>query len=129
MPILEEFDRRVVLPRCTRPTWPIISVRMRGTFGLNRAAYEALGKPRAVTLVHGVEERVVGFRPSDDDCPKAYVVRETKPNGGSYEVTGTKFFKFYGITNDQCRRYAAQMEDGNLLIYLDRDEKKPPEGV
>lgn len=122
----EEFDRQAASPRSTRPT---ISIRTRGTLGINRAAYEALGRPRAVKLLWGAEERVVGFRPSHENSPKAYLVSETRPNSGSCEVAGTKFFKFYNIPYDRCRRYAAEMEDGDLVSYLDRDERKPTEGV
>ncbi|MBA2618075.1 MAG: hypothetical protein H0U91_07890 [Rubrobacter sp.] len=80
-------------------------------------------------LVWGAEERVVGFRPSHENSSKAYLISETKPNGGSYEVAGTKFLKNYEIAYDRSRRYVAEVEDGDLLFYLDRDEKKPTEGV
>lgn len=55
MSILEEFDRHVVSRRSTRPTRPIVSIRTQGKFGLNRAAYEALGRPRAVKHLWGAE--------------------------------------------------------------------------
>ncbi len=126
MPKFEEFDRQAASPHSK---WPIVSIRTRGTFGINRAAYEALGRPKAVKLLWDAEDRAVGFRPSHENSPKAYTVSETKPNSGSCEVAGTKFFKHYNIPYDRCRRYAAEMDDGDLVFYLDRDEKQPTANV
>ncbi len=103
-------------------------VHARPWFGVNKAAYEALRRPRAVKLLWDKEERAVGFRPSHENSPKAYPVNKTKPQG-VHDVAAAAFLKHYGIANDRCRRYAAEMEDGDLLFYLDRDEKKPTEGV
>ena len=125
MPRFEEFDRPKLSSQTTRPT---ISIRVGGTFGVNKAAYEASGRPRAVKLLWDEEERAIGFRPSHENSPKAYPVNKTKPKGG-YDVAAAAFLKHYGIANDRCRRYVAEMEDGDLVIYLDRDEKKPTEGV
>ncbi len=125
MPRLKEFDRPAATMRSTQPT---ISIRTRGTLGINKAAYEALGKPKAVKLLYGAEERVVGFRPTHEGSPNAYLVSETKPNGG-YEVAGAAFFKFYGIAYDRTRRYVAQMQDGVLVFYLDRHQENHTEGV
>ena len=44
-------------------------------------------------LVWGAEERVVGFRPSHENSSKAYLISETKPNGGSYEAAGSSVLK------------------------------------
>ncbi len=126
MPKFEEFDRQAASPRSK---WPIVSIRTRGTLGINKAAYEALGRPRAVKLLWDAEDRAVGFRPSHENSPKAYTVSETKPNSGNYEVAGTKFFKHYDIPCDRSRRYAAEMDDGDLVFYLDRDEKQPTANV
>lgn len=79
-------------------------------------------------ILYGAEESAVGFRLSHEYSPKARAVNETKPNGG-HEVTGAAFFTFYGTAYDQIERYAAEMKDGHLLIYLDRDEKKHTEEV
>lgn len=113
MPKFEEFDRRSS-PDAMRP---MISIRTKGTFGLNRAAYECLGKPGAVKLLHATDERAIGFRPASVNSPKAYEVKENKP--GSYEVAGTKFLKSYDVPYDRSRRFVGELEGKDLFIHLD----------
>lgn len=103
-----------------------ISIRVGGTIGVNKAAYEALGRSGAVKLLWDKEVRAVGFRPSHENSPRAYAVNKTKPKGG-HDVAGAAFLRHYGIANDRCRRYAAEMEDGDLVVYL--DDKEHTEGV
>lgn len=124
MPNLEEFDRKgaSAQPR------PIVSIQKSGNFGLNDAAHAVLGRPTSVKLLYGAKERVVGFRPSHENSQRAYAVKQKKPNG-SYTVAGVAFLRAYEIAHDRRRRYPAEMEDGDLLFYLDRDDKKPTQGV
>ena len=122
MPNFEEFDRQLASSQSTRPT---ISVRSSGVIGINKAAYEAFGEPRAVKLLYGADERAIGFRPSHESARKAYTIKESKPNGGGYTVAGAAYLKHYKIAYDQTRRYAAEMVDGDLAIYLDRNDKRP----
>ncbi len=101
---------------------PIVSIRKRGTLGLNEAAYQALGRPDAVKIVYGTEERVVGFMPASIASLTAYPVK-VHANGTSYEVAGTKFCRFYGIPIDEpSRRYAAFLEGKALLIRVEQND-------
>lgn len=124
MPNLEEFDRKGASgqPR------PIVSIQKSGDLTLNEAAYEVLKRPTWVKLLYGAKERVIGFRPSHENSQRAYAVKQKKPNG-SYTVAGVAFLKAYEVAHDRRKRYPAEMEDGDLLFYLDRDDKKPTQGV
>lgn len=125
---MQEFDRR------SAPSLggaPIVSIRKRGTFGLNKAAYEALGRPDMVKILYGTEERVVGFRPTSTASLKGYPVQDYA-DGKSYDVAGSKFCRFYSIPIDEpSRRYAAVLKGDTLLIFLERDDAatEDPEGL
>ena len=112
----EEFEKR------SRPSTSIPSVTVlaaRG-FAINKAAYDLLGNPEAVTLLYDPAERLVGFKPSSPDHPRAYAAR---PQGRSTaaHVSGVSFMKHYGIDASTTRRYAVQMRDGILVLDLESE--------
>ena len=99
---------------------PIVTFQRRGVLALNRAAYEALGEPVAVELLYDRGRQLVGVRPVDPKAAHAYRVRK-QPDSATYLVAAKSFMQFYGIPNDQARRYEAALLDGVLIADLSRD--------
>jgi hypothetical protein len=97
---------------------PELTIQRRGTFSLNQAAYEALGRPQVVELLYDVEERLVGIRKVDTDTPHGYVVRPLG-RGSTHLISGTAFTNWYDIETLVARRWSATVsEDGMLVIDL-----------
>jgi len=112
----EEFEKRMT-PPARGPSVTVLSTK---GFTLNKAAYDLLGNPKAVTLLYDPDERLVGFKPSVRDSPRAYAVR-SHPKGASVSVSGRAFMKHYGIDASTTRRYTAEMGDGVLVLDLDSE--------
>jgi hypothetical protein len=112
----EEFDKR----SASKTKSPFVTVLSTKGFTLNKAAYELLGNPEAVTLLYDPAERLVGFKPSSPDHPRAYPARP-QPQGTSVSVAGRSFMKHYGIDASTTKRYAVQMRDGILVLDLESE--------
>ncbi len=96
---------------------PAVTVQMRGNLSLNKAAYDALGRPEHVALLYDREERIIGLEPVTATDPDAYTCRKQQ-NSASYLVAGTAFMTFYDIAIGDTRRYSATVIDNQLLIDL-----------
>ncbi len=99
---------------------PVVALQRRGVLSLNRAAYELLGEPATVELLFDRTGRRIGIRPIASDAPHAYRVRK-QPGSATYLVAAKAFMQFYGIPNDQARRYDADLVDGVLVAELRQD--------
>lgn len=110
----EVFDRKGT-PTTNKP-W--VTIQARGNFGLNRAAFEAMGKPEAVELLYDGDARRVGFRPTDPEALNAYPVRK-QGGSDSYVLAGRAFTQYYSIDTTEARRYDADMMGDILVIELD----------
>jgi hypothetical protein len=100
---------------------PTISIQKKGIISLNRAAYELLGRPRAVELLYDRERQLVGLRVGSEGGEHAQVVRPTT-NGSAFLVSAARFAKHYGIPVDEGHRWPAEREENVILI----DISKPP---
>ena len=109
----EVFDRKGT-PTTSKP-W--VTIQSRGNFGMNRAAFEALGEPIAVELLFDAEARRVGFRPADPEALNAYPVRK-QANSDSYVLAGRAFTNYYKIDTSEARRYDVEMVGDILAIDL-----------
>jgi hypothetical protein len=118
MPNFEVFTRRMV-PLVKQPA---VTIQRRGNISVNRAAYEALGKPEAVELLYDPDEKIVGFRPIPTTKDHAYPMR---PQGqkeiGPYLVAGMAFTKYYGIDTTVARRWPAEMQGDILCVDLKQE--------
>lgn len=114
MPTFEVFDAQSA-PRVKQP---LVSLQRKGAFTLNRAAFVALGEPKAVQLLFDPHERIIGFRTADPGEPNTYAVRVTEP-AGPYAISGISFVKHYEIPVDVARRWPATFADGVLFFALD----------
>jgi hypothetical protein len=99
---------------------PVVSLQKRGTFGMNRASYEALSHPLAVTLMYNPRTQTIGFKPAEASDPRAYPVRE-QSQGSSWQTAGKAFLQHHGIPiPEHSRRYMAQLIDGMLVVNLEQ---------
>jgi hypothetical protein len=122
---MDQFDNVEVFDRRAKPIvrQPIISIQKRGTFGLNKAAFEALGHPKAVMLVHAINngQHVIGFRPTNRNSPRAYPVRAQARNS-SFQVAGKAFCDHFGIPFGENKKFPATMVEGDLVVHLNQDD-------
>lgn len=99
-------------------TQPTLTVQKKGTFGLNKAAFEAMHSPEAVELLFDRAAQVIGLRPVNRaSVPHAYPVRQQN-HSQSFVVAAVSFCQAHGILTDQARRYNAAMQDGILEVDL-----------
>lgn len=112
MPQFEVFNPQ----SAPREKQPYVSLQRKGTFTLNKAAFQALGEPSHVELLFD-RAGVIGFRPVDATSPTAYAVRATEPSG-SYAISGSAFVKHYDIDTSAARRWPAQMDAGVLVVRI-----------
>ena len=104
-----------------KPTHPFVTVQRRGLLSFNRAAYDALGAPKAVMLLYNRAQRIIGFRASDPGDPRSYPVRQQGTNGSTFLVAGAAFTSHYDIKTQEARRYQATLKGDMLTIDLNDD--------
>jgi hypothetical protein len=63
----EVWDLSVQAPEHQEVQVAFVSVRAGGTIGLNRAAYQMLGRPEAVLLLFDPKRRRIGLKPTTRD--------------------------------------------------------------
>ena len=117
MPEFETFTRRLI-PLVKKPS---VTIQKRGILSFNKAAYVALGSPKAVELLFDKSRRIIGIRPVDPTVDHAYPMRsQANKDDGPFLVAGGLFTKYYEIPTDESRRWSVDIEDGVLLIDLRR---------
>lgn len=115
MPEFEVFTKR----RGMIGKEPAMTLQASGGMGFNEAAFEALGKPKAVELLFDRTAQIIGVRRADPAKPHAYPVRppsERRDKG--FLVSGRAFVKFYDIEVGVARRWKAYMEGDTLCVDL-----------
>lgn len=113
----EAFDKR----SATSSKQPMITIQRGGPFSLNRAAHEALESPAYVELLYDPTERLIGFKPSSPESPRAFPVRPQGKNAATFTVAGRAFAKHYDLDVSTARRYAAKMMQDMLVLDLKGD--------
>lgn len=117
MPNFETFTKRMV-PLTKAPT---VTVQKRGTLSLNKASHVAMGEPATVELLFDRAEQIIGIRGVPAEKAHAYPVRGVGKDATTFIVAGTAFTKYYEISTDVSRRFAAEMVDDVLCINLRGD--------
>ncbi len=122
MPDWEVFDRKA------RPSvkQPLVTLQGSGTFSMNEASYNAVGRPDLVELLYDKKDQIIGFRPASDKSPHSYPIKPQQ-NGRTFQTGGRAFCSYYGIEIGKARRFAGEMIDGVLAIDLKgeaRDAKR-----
>jgi hypothetical protein len=97
---------------------PLVTLQKKGIFSLNRAAYDALGSPKAVELLYDRNDRLIGLRKVSPVVPHAYKVRMFGKTGMSWLVSGAAFTNYYGIDVSRPVRRAARVEKDTLVLDL-----------
>jgi hypothetical protein len=103
MPEFVEFSQEDSRSRREDPqfTW-----QARGLLTMNRAAFQALDEPEAITLLYDANERIVGFRKVDPANKNAHAVRK-QPKSHTYRVGAQGFAAYHGIQTLRARRFVA----------------------
>jgi hypothetical protein len=113
MPDWEVFDRKA------RPSvkQPLVTLQGSGTFSMNEASYNEIGRPDQVELLFDKKAQIIGFRPASDKSPHSYPIKPQQ-NGRTFQTGGRAFCSYYGIEIGKARRFAGEMVDGVLAIDL-----------
>ncbi len=88
---------------------PRVTVQASGVFGLNLAAWEALGRPARVELLFDRMSGAFGLRPIDGEAGLRVSLRKR----GGVVVSARGFVRSFGITPGQ---YRATMESGVMVV-------------
>ena len=111
----EEFSRKSA-PIGAKP---YVTLQRRGAISINRAAFDALGKPAAVKLLYDRNKRVMGLRPTEPGMEGAYPVRTQASS--NWLIAGTAFVAHWGIDTTVAKRYEAEMAGDVLVVDLTRE--------
>ncbi|MFG3683166.1 hypothetical protein ACGF5H_23970 [Micromonospora chalcea] len=115
MPNFEVFTKRMV-PLVKQAA---VTIQKRGTLSVNRAAFVAMGEPKAVELLYDAKEKMVGLRSVSRETEHAYPIRaQGQKDDGPYLVAGTAFTKYYGIDTSVSKRWTAEMVGDVLCLDL-----------
>lgn len=68
-----EFEGR---PHGNRSDEPRVTLSNRDVLTMNKAAYEALGSPAAVTLMYEEDKRMIGIKPGDTRRSNSFPVKQ-----------------------------------------------------
>lgn len=97
-----------------------VSLHKKGNFALNKAAYDALGEPKAVILLFDKDNKAVGLKAVDPDTVRhAYSVRGQN-NSKSYLIGAIAFCQHYDIDATQSKVFEPELVDGVLVLELDK---------
>lgn len=101
------FQGRVSLSETKQPQ---ISLQRGGTFGVNRALYDALGKPKRVMLFWDGQS-AMGIRPASDGAKGSYPIG-TQPQGSSFTISAKAFLQWARIPfGDRVYYYTPAIEE------------------
>lgn len=111
----EEFTGRGIHVRSGSPR---LTLQENGKLSLNHAVLQPLRDPEAVVLLFDRETHSVGLRPASKGVVHAYPLN--KHSATSRVSTIAAFAKHYDIPLAPTRSIEAELEDGVLVIDLDR---------
>lgn len=120
------FQGKVSLSETKQPS---LSVQRGGSFGLNRALFEALGRPDRIMFVWD-GANTFGIKPCAEDKRGSYPV-SPQPQGGSFTISGKAFMQWAGIPHgDQVYYYTPQIEedDEGPIAVVEFERKDNPNG-
>ena len=100
-----------------RTSEPRVSLDMRGVFYLNDAAWNALGGPGAVELLHDDSGRIFGIKPCDPRRRNAFRVRERSST--SRRISAAAFFQNLGMQLDRTVLFQHIDLDNDGVMILD----------
>ena len=101
---------------------PQVTIAQRGIFGLNQAAYAALGSPDAVEYLFDSDANEIGLRAIVVEAATAYRLRKS---GNTYRSRASAFATHCKIDTSHGRRYDAEMRDDILCISVKEGDGIP----
>ena len=101
-------------------TIPAVTITRGGVCGLNKAAYEALGRPNYISYGFEHESGRAGIRAATEHDKTRYHVRANGASGNSWQVNARAFVANYDIAHGTSRVYSAEMDDGWLAFTPER---------
>lgn len=94
-----------------------VTIQRRGLLSINRAAYEALGRPAFVGLQFDEDEKLIGICKAPQDASYAIPVRKQGPSD-SYLIAATSFLRKNKIDATVSMQYKAAMQKKDLVADL-----------
>lgn len=111
----EEFEFGPTKPRNRRKH---VTISEKNVIYMNGNVYEALGSPKAVTLLFDKLNSVIGVRSAEPERPNAFEV-EDKLGTRARFVRATPFCRHYGISIDGTRSFQNPDIDPEGVLRLD----------
>jgi len=112
----EEFRERPATGQ--RKTTPSVSILRSGKMGLNRAAFDLLGRPGAIVFAYDRARCAIGLRAATLGEPGAYTVNQ-RGSWSSWRVSGAAFLRRFSIeVGDKPSSLDARLEGDFLVIDL-----------
>lgn len=108
-------------------TRPAVSLQRRGSFQVNRVAYEYMGKPEALQLGFVAKGRIVAFRRAKIGERGAYTVNKAS-QAETYSVAAKAFANVHDLDISQSRRYLLEKVGDVYVIKLDEPETTSSRG-
>ncbi len=99
---------------------PLVTLRKSGEIGINAAAFELAGRPRLVRLRYDRTRRRIGIKPAVNGDPLALSMMGAD-DVGSKSVSGSGFYRAFGLEVGATCRYVAELIDGMLVVDLGRE--------
>jgi hypothetical protein len=103
--------------RAPFPKEPAVTIHKRGLLSLNGAAFLALDRPLAVTLMFDREVGTIGLQPVDVTVADCRFVRQgsSGPNG-PFLISAIAFLRYYDLRLPQALRWPAELREGVLCV-------------
>lgn len=98
---------------------PVITIHKTGSFSLNETAYNAIGRPKFVTLLKHKDFPIFGIQPADSLTETSIAIKQTGNLSKSYSIQNRTFSTYHQINTDYTKRYKASIQEGILLVDLE----------
>lgn len=101
--------------------------RTSGVIFLNKAAVDAMGNPKRLTLLYDAKKRVLGVRGCESGA-HSYPLGRQKASTQNFSVSAVSFIKYCGLPLDRTLVWepATVADDGTLVLPLDEAERRAP---
>jgi len=108
-------------------TRPAVSLQRRGSFQINRVAYEYMARPEALQLGFVRNGRMVAFKRAKTGERGAYTVHKAS-GAETYSVAAKAFANVHDLDISQSRRYLLEKVGDVYVIKLDEPETTSSRG-
>jgi hypothetical protein len=104
----------------TKIKWMQAALTRRGYITLNRAAFQAMGQPKAVILLFDPVNSLIGLKPAGLGYENAIPLMRRKDSGDSYRLRAKSFCNYHQISTDHAVVFKniQRVDDGILVLAL-----------